>query len=268
MVDLVKLRKKQKEKKDALIREQGPGARDQGGEDAVPASGSATGSPEPQASGKKKPKGKAEKTAASHQPEITQAPQLPGPQPPTPGPSSEAPRPSSDKLDRFREQAGKAREHVRAQSAGEEAAAESDANRLELLTFMMAGEQYAIDIERIVEIITPRRTTPVPNAPERVAGIISLRGTLVTMLDLRRELGHGPAGDPGPEARTIVVEDRGGMAGFLVDRVLRVVKVDGAQVQHHPVVNASEQTEAIRGVFRHGSALAIVLDVDRLLGNR
>lgn len=55
------------------------------------------------------------------------------------------------------------------------------------------------------------------------------------------------------------------MAGFVVDRVLRVVKIDPAQIQSHPTVSPSEQTEAIRGVIQQGSALTIVLDVERLL---
>jgi purine-binding chemotaxis protein CheW len=105
----------------------------------------------------------------------------------------------------------------------------------------------------------------VPNAPKPVVGIISLRGTIVTMLDLRRELGHGAAGAVTAETRTIVVEDRGSLAGFTVDRVLRVVKVVPGQVQPHPVVSPTEQSEAVRGVFQSGTSLTIVLDVEKLL---
>src|SRR5688500_10292122 len=76
------------------------------------------------------------------------------------------------KLDRFKAEAGKRRAF--------EAAKKDDAflqNQLELLTFVMADEQYAVDIERIVEIVTPRAVTRIPNADSSVVGIISLRGT-------------------------------------------------------------------------------------------
>jgi len=167
------------------------------------------------------------------------------------------------KLEAFKATAGKAKDFARSTLEREIA---EEAEKVELLMFAMAGEQYAIDIERIAEIINPRRPTPVPNAPPVVVGIISLRGTIVTMLDLRRELGHESSYTAGPETRTIVVEDRGGLAGFVVDRVLRVVKVAVSEIQSHPVVSPAEQRDAIRGVFRHGSALTVILDIEKLLG--
>jgi purine-binding chemotaxis protein CheW len=166
------------------------------------------------------------------------------------------------KLEAFKATAGRAKDFERSSFASGIA----DEERVELLMFAMAGEQYAIDIERIAEIINPRKPTPVPNAPPAVVGIISLRGTIVTMLDLRRELGHDPGYTAGPETRTIVVEDGGGLAGFVVDRVLRVVKVAVSEIQSHPVVSPAEQRDAIRGVFRHGSALTVILDIEKLLG--
>ena len=120
------------------------------------------------------------------------------------------------KLEAFKATAGKAKDFARSTFEREIA---DEGEKVELLMFAMAGEQYAIDIERIAEIINPRKPTPVPNAPPVVVGIISLRGTIVTMLDLRRELGHDSSYTAGPETRTIVVEDRGGLAGFVVDRV-------------------------------------------------
>ena len=167
----------------------------------------------------------------------------------------------ADKLELFRARAGRQREEAEGEEEDEQE------TRLELLTFMIAGEVYAIDIENIAEIIASRVLTPVPNAPPTGQGIISLRGTIVTMLDLRRELGHPPTSGASPDARTIVVEDGSGMAGFVVDKVLRVVKLDPAAVKSPPIVTAAEQTDAVRGVFQSGSALTILLDVKRLLGH-
>ena len=93
------------------------------------------------------------------------------------------------KLDKFKAQAGKRREIAKA------AETETTATHLELLTFVMAGEQYAVDIERIVEIVTPRAVTRIPNADSSVVGIMSLRGTIVTLVDVRRKLRHREAGE-------------------------------------------------------------------------
>jgi purine-binding chemotaxis protein CheW len=178
---------------------------------------------------------------------------------PAPTPNPPLPTPTSDKLERFKATAGQRREGF-FEREDETASAE----QVELLTFIIAGEQYAVSIEHLVEIITPRAATQVPNADPTIVGIISLRGTMVTVIDIRRKLHHPPAAG-GNDARVIVVERAGEVLGFEVDRVLRVLKVDSAAVEPHPVVHSSELTEAVRGVFRHANALTILLDLDKLL---
>ena len=133
---------------------------------------------------------------------------------------------------------------------------------------MIAGESYAVDIERIVEIVRPRPVTRIPNADLSIVGIVSLRGTVVTLLDVRRKLRHGVADAPSPETRIVVIDQQNEMVGFIVDRVLRVVKVAEREIEPHPVVHAAEIDQSIRGVFRAGDALTILLDLDKLLDHR
>jgi purine-binding chemotaxis protein CheW len=166
---------------------------------------------------------------------------------------------STDKLDQFKQIAGKRREGFIEQQAET-----SSADQIELLSFVIAGEQYAVSIDHLVEIVTPREATHVPNADPTIVGIISLRGTIVTIIDIRRKLRH-PPGIGGNDARIIVAERGGETLGFEVDRVLRVLKVDSAAIEPHPVVHSSELSEAVRGVFRHANALTILLDLDKLL---
>jgi purine-binding chemotaxis protein CheW len=177
----------------------------------------------------------------------------------TPTPHPPLPTPASTKLENFKATAGQRRE-----AFAEDETETTSAEQVELLTFTIAGEQYAVSIEHLVEIITPRAATQVPNADPTIVGIISLRGTMVTVIDVRRKLRH-PAAAGGNDARIIVVERAGEVLGFEVDRVLRVLKVDSAAVEPHPVVHSSELSEAVRGVFRHANALTILLDLDKLL---
>ncbi|HEY0158896.1 MAG TPA: chemotaxis protein CheW [Thermoanaerobaculia bacterium] len=167
---------------------------------------------------------------------------------------------TTSKLEKFKQEAGKRRQAEAAQ-----AFEETTENYLELLTFVMAGEQYAVDIERIVEIVTPRTVTRIPNADPSVVGIISLRGTIVTLVDVRRKLRHAAAGAATEDTRIVVIDFHHEMVGFLVDRVLRVVKTTRGAVEPHPVVHAGELDDSIRGVFRTGGALTILLDLDKLL---
>ena len=166
-----------------------------------------------------------------------------------------------DKLARFKAGAGKRRQTQVVEVE------QQIAERLELLTFVIAGEQYAVEIERIVEIVTPRAITVVPNADSSIVGIISLRGTIVTLLDVRAKLRH-PAAPATDDNRVVVIDFRNEIIGFTVDRVLRVVKILATEVEPHPVVHATELEAAVRGVFRASGALTILLDLDKLLDSR
>ena len=196
--------------------------------------------------------------AAESAPPEVEAPATDNRQPATP-PAS----PADSKLARFKEKAGQRREGLIVET--QQTAAD---DVTELLTFVIAGENYAVAIENIVEIVTPRPVTRIPNADESIVGIISLRGTIVTLLDVRRKLRHPPSAAAGAETRVVVLEHQGETVGFEVDRVLRVVKTSAGAIEPHPVVHSSELDDAIRGVFRQANALTILLDLDKLLGSR
>jgi len=162
-----------------------------------------------------------------------------------------------EKLQRFLAEAGK-------QRFAAVAPVETGADEIELLTFVLGGEQYAIDIEDVAEIATARPATRVPNADPNTVGIISLRGSVVTLLDLRSKLKQPPAAST-KDRRVVIVRDGAGLVGFEVDRVLRPAKIDRLAIEPQPVVHADEQSECIRGVVRGTNALTIVLDLSKLL---
>ena len=187
--------------------------------------------------------------------EKKERPQASGPGPQE-GVAATSPVPS--KIEKFLETAGQRR------SIRKEVGDTSE--QVELLLFTIAGEQYAASIEHIVEIVTPRPVTHIPNADPSILGIFSLRGMIVTLIDVRRRLGHPPLHEETPDTRVVVVQDRDETIGFVVDRVMRVVKTDVDSIDPQPVAHVSEQVESVRGVFRHDGALTILLDLDKLLG--
>jgi purine-binding chemotaxis protein CheW len=258
MVDLVKIRKKAKK--------QGAGGRAQGAEDVTPSVSEGPGGE----GGAQQPEPVAERPGAAPPPRPladARGDKLAEPLSTQHSALSTDLSPQSSvlspsKLAKFKEEAGRRRETVDVAEV-----VEVVGQRLEVLTFVIAGESYAVDIERIVEIVTPRPITRVPNADASVVGIISLRGTIVTLLDVRARLRHSVTAAT-PDSRIIVVDLLGEPVGFEVDRVLRVIKLEAGDVEAHPVVHASELDESIRGVFRHAGALTILLDFDKLLGLR
>jgi purine-binding chemotaxis protein CheW len=97
---------------------------------------------------------------------------------------------------------------------------------------------------------------------------MSLRGTIVTLVDVRRKLRHATAATETADTRVVVIDFHNEMIGFTVDRVLRVVKASAGEIEPHPVVHSTELDESVRGVFRVNAALTILLDLDKLLDSR
>jgi purine-binding chemotaxis protein CheW len=134
----------------------------------------------------------------------------------------------------------------------------------EMLAFRLAGEEYAIDIGAIEEIIKPRPATEVPFAPAFCPGIVSLRGRVVTMIDLRKRIGL-PAEAPGRSARGNVARADGRIVGLLVDAVTGVVRLAPEDIEPTPVVVGGVDGEFLGGLGRVDRRLVILLNLTRVL---
>ena len=95
---------------------------------------------------------------------------------------------------------------------------------VQLCTFRVSGEDFAIDIMRVREIIPPAPLTPVPGAPAHVAGVFRLHGVVIPVVDLCRRLGLAPAA-ASRRAKIIVVRVAGRLLGLMVDEVLEVLRI-------------------------------------------
>lgn len=133
-----------------------------------------------------------------------------------------------------------------------------------LVVFRLADGYFGLDIGVVQEIILWQAVTRVPLAPECVEGIISLRGSVIPVIDLRRRCGLKPA-EPGRETRTIVVRIGALVAGLVVDGVSEVLRVPGNRITPPPAVISDLTTELIRGVASTDGRLIILLDADRIL---
>ena len=139
------------------------------------------------------------------------------------------------------------------------------------LTFLLAGEEYALDILRISEIIKVRPVTEVPRAPGFVTGIISVRGTIVPVVDLRVRL-HLPATETGSAARILIVRKQEEPYGLVVDEVVHVVRLHAEDIEPPPAVGGAS-SEFIGGIGRPpsilmpglGGRMLIILNVDAVV---
>ncbi|HEX9049433.1 MAG TPA: chemotaxis protein CheW [Anaeromyxobacter sp.] len=116
--------------------------------------------------------------------------------------------------------------------AGGPAPAADDAI-VQLCTFRIGGEDYAVDIMRVREIIHPLPITPVPRAPASVEGIVRLRGEVIPVLDVRKRLGL-PASAPTRRTRFLVVNVARRRIGLVVDEVCEVIRIPRAGIRPAP----------------------------------
>jgi purine-binding chemotaxis protein CheW len=118
----------------------------------------------------------------------------------------------------------------------------------------------------VQDVFVPDHLTRVPLAPPDVAGLINLRGRIVTLIDLRQRLGFGaaPASDEPPMA--IGIEWRGESYGLLVDSVGEVLKLDDNRREGIPVNLDPRLAELSVGIHRLEDHLLVLIDVDRVLG--
>jgi purine-binding chemotaxis protein CheW len=155
-----------------------------------------------------------------------------------------------------------AREMVeRAQAPGQ---APGDDVQVELLGFMLSDEQYALDILEVKEIVRLHTITPVPRSPLWIKGIVTLRGVIVPIFDLRSRLGLAEI-EYGPDTRIVVVYRGEELAGLIVDRITQVMRLPVEAIEPPPQTIGQVEAEYLRGVARFRDQLVILLNLSRVV---
>lgn len=139
--------------------------------------------------------------------------------------------------------------------------------RTEYLAFVLAGETYAVRIAQLAEILRPPPITEVPRAPSMVLGVISVRGKLVTVLDLRRRLRLAEAPIDRRSRILLVDSSAGEQLGLLVDEVQQVWRLALEEIEQASVLGG-DQAVHIAGIGRPSGVegtMLILLDLRPLV---
>ncbi|HET9617876.1 MAG TPA: chemotaxis protein CheW [Pseudolabrys sp.] len=137
------------------------------------------------------------------------------------------------------------------------------ANLREYVTAEIGGELIGMPILRVQDVFIPEGPTRVPLAPPEIAGVLNLRGRIVTLVDMRRRLGLSGGSDKSSLA--IGVELRGESYGLLIDAIGEVLKLDEDAREPNPVNLDPRLARVSTGIHRLNDRLLLVLDVDRVL---
>lgn len=145
---------------------------------------------------------------------------------------------------------------------------QDQAGRLQLLTFQLGADTFAMDIAKVREIIQATSMTPVPMMPACVKGVINLRGTVVPIVDLKGRLGlDSPTGARRP-CIIILDVDAGAertRAGLWVDSVSEVVDLGGDDLGPPPTFGNPVAREFILGIGNVRDRFVAILDAERIL---
>jgi purine-binding chemotaxis protein CheW len=134
----------------------------------------------------------------------------------------------------------------------------------EYVTAMIGGQLFGLPILRVQDVFMPERLTRVPLAPPEIAGVLNLRGRIVTLIDMRRRLGIESRKDDGP-SMAIGVESRAESYGLLIDNVGEVLKLDDETREPNPINLDPRWARVSVGIHRLEGQLLMVVDVERVL---
>jgi purine-binding chemotaxis protein CheW len=131
-------------------------------------------------------------------------------------------------------------------------------------TFTLADRLYGVEVEAVQEVLRSQRCTRVPLAGDAVAGLLSLRGEVVTAVDLRRRMEVSEEGRP-QDPMNVVIRYGDEVVSLLVDRIGDVMNVDDTLFEEPPDTLDGRQRELVRGAYKLDGTLLHVLDIATVL---
>ena len=139
---------------------------------------------------------------------------------------------------------------------------------IQLVSFMLAEEEYGVEVLKVREIIRMPTITKMPNVLQYVEGIINLRGKVIPIISMRKRFGLQES-ENGSQTRIIIMDVAGGLIGFIVDAVSEVIRIHSSEIQPPPsmVLSGGIGQEFITGVFNHAERLLIIMDIDRMFSD-
>ena len=134
----------------------------------------------------------------------------------------------------------------------------------EYVTAMIGGQLFGLPISRVQDVFLPERVSRVPLASREIAGVLNLRGRIVTVIDMRARLGV-PKNEEGKPPMAVGVDLRGESYGLLIDQIGEVLRLPDEGREENPVNLDPRMAKLAGGVHRLDGQLMVVLDVDRVL---
>lgn len=136
---------------------------------------------------------------------------------------------------------------------------------MQVVVFNLGNEQFAVETSKIQTITDVMKVTRVPKAPAHIRGLINLRGSILSLLDINLLLGMEKNSDYNAEAENIIILNvNEEQIGISVDQVHEVLDVEEKSIQKF---NDDKNQAYIKGILNFSDRVVTVIDIDRLLTN-
>lgn len=135
---------------------------------------------------------------------------------------------------------------------------------VQLVTFNLGGEEYAVSILKVQEINRMTEIAKVPNSPPYVEGVINLRGRVIPVISLRKKFGFQEK-QSDSQSRIMIIDVQGITIGLMVDAVSEVLRIPANTVDPAPPMSHDISVEFITGIAKLEDRLIILIDIDKLI---
>jgi purine-binding chemotaxis protein CheW len=132
------------------------------------------------------------------------------------------------------------------------------------VTMMVSGQLFGIPVLEVHDVFVPTKLAHVPMAPPEIAGVLNLRGRIVTAIDLRQKLGYTTRPE-GEKCMAIVIEHFGEPYSLLVDSVGEVLRLEAALFEKNPSNLDPKLQEISEGIYRLDANLLVVLQLNKII---
>ena len=150
-------------------------------------------------------------------------------------------------------------------AAGQQTVTQANDVLIQVVTFNLIGEDFALPILDVREIIRMTEITPVPHAPGFVEGVINLRGQIIPVVDLRKRFNLGEQDVKEEDSRIMVIEVEENVLGVIVDAVSEVLRISESEVQPPPSIVANGiGAEYLKGISYVNERMLILIDINRV----
>jgi len=132
------------------------------------------------------------------------------------------------------------------------------------VVFKIEDESFALDIEKVKEIIIPVEIARVPNVPDFIEGMINMRGKVHAVINVRSKF-KIPKKEFDEGTKIILVNMNSMLAGVIVDGVSEIIRAEDEEIEQAPEIISKASPEYIKGVIKKEGKMFIILDMERVI---